>query len=506
MQKNVASQKFVVFAFDITTGAAKTGDAANITANIKKDYGTAAATNDVNPTETEDGYYQFDATQAETNADAIQVLPQSSTADIQVISVPGVIFTTPANFGNDVIQTGDVYPKVDTEIADILTDTGTTLNNLIAAIQADMDNTTDGFGALKLLIDGVQNDLDNGADGLGALKTLLDTLIARLTAARAGYLDKLNITGNVAASSEVTAIQNNTRVRVMVPHTMERPDSGSTAFKLHLYIYDEAGNMEAPDSAPTITAENETGTSRSANLGVVTLESAGHYSVTYTLASGDGIEQLIFEWTVTEGAVARLHGSSAQVVDTSAVDFTSADRAKLDTLHDTRITAGRAGNLDNLDKAITALNDIAATDIVSNGAINTLAGAVQNVDLVDACTSNTDMRGTDGAFTGNEASIRAEIDTNSTQIAQILADIGGLNDPTAAAIASAVLTTAMSESYAAKGAAGTLPQILYFIQQLLVEFAISGTAYQINKLDGVTPAASLTLDDANSPTSMTRAT
>ena len=45
------------------------------------------------------------------------------------------------------------------------------------------------------------------------------------------------------------------------------------------------------------------------------------------------------------------------------------------------------------------LNDIAATDIVSAGAIATLSGAVVNVDLVDTTTINTDMRGTDSANT-----------------------------------------------------------------------------------------------------------
>lgn len=40
-----------------------------------------------------------------------------------------------------------------------------------------------------------------------------------------------------------------------------------------------------------------------------------------------------------------------------------------------------------------------ATDLVSNGAINTLGGAVVNVDLVDTTTTNSDMRGTDSANT-----------------------------------------------------------------------------------------------------------
>lgn len=47
---------------------------------------------------------------------------------------------------------------------------------------------------------------------------------------------------------------------------------------------------------------------------------------------------------------------------------------------------------------ITGFNDIAATDIVSAGAITTLAGAVVNVDTVDTTTTNSDMRGTDNAL------------------------------------------------------------------------------------------------------------
>ena len=48
---------------------------------------------------------------------------------------------------------------------------------------------------------------------------------------------------------------------------------------------------------------------------------------------------------------------------------------------------------------LDALNDVAATDIVSSGAITTSGGAVSNVTLVATTTTNTDMRGTDGANT-----------------------------------------------------------------------------------------------------------
>ena len=79
MKHNVASQKWYVFAFDRTDNTPKTGDAANITAKIIKDGGSATATNDTNPTEIEDGVYAFDLTQAETNAHQLVILPESST-------------------------------------------------------------------------------------------------------------------------------------------------------------------------------------------------------------------------------------------------------------------------------------------------------------------------------------------------------------------------------------------------------------------------------------------
>lgn len=52
---------------------------------------------------------------------------------------------------------------------------------------------------------------------------------------------------------------------------------------------------------------------------------------------------------------------------------------------------------------LDALNDIAATQIVSSGAITTSGGAVSNVTTVATCTTNTDMRGTDNALLASSA-------------------------------------------------------------------------------------------------------
>ena len=71
---------------------------------------------------------------------------------------------------------------------------------------------------------------------------------------------------------------------------------------------------------------------------------------------------------------------------------------------------------------------------------------------------------------------------------------------------SALLTTQMTESYAADGVAPTLAQILFLIQQFQQEKNISSTTMTVKKLDGSTTAATFTLDSATAPASITRAT
>jgi hypothetical protein len=99
MFKNVASQKIAVFAFDTTTGAAKTGDAANITAYVNKDWAGVNVLGDTTATELDatnaKGWYLFDLTQAETNGDALLFSGKSSTANISVVGQ--LVFTLPPN-------------------------------------------------------------------------------------------------------------------------------------------------------------------------------------------------------------------------------------------------------------------------------------------------------------------------------------------------------------------------------------------------------------------------
>jgi len=107
--KNVASQKWVVFAFDETDNTAKTGDADQITANLRIDGAAANTVDDEHPTELEDGYYIFDITDAESNGNNIVICPNSDTANIQVIGCPAAVYTRPPYFNSLGIESdGDI--------------------------------------------------------------------------------------------------------------------------------------------------------------------------------------------------------------------------------------------------------------------------------------------------------------------------------------------------------------------------------------------------------------
>lgn len=184
MFKNVGSQKLTCIAFadaghaSLDAGEPVTGDAANITCKVEQDDdGTQSATNDVNPTEVEDGQYRFDLTQAETNGDKLTFYPQSATAGVQVVCMPSnVIYTRPTSF--------------------------TSLD--VSELNSVVDDLLNG-GRLDLIIDAIKAVTDNLPDS-GALTTIngyVDELETRLTAARAGYLDNLN--GHTAQTGDTYA-------------------------------------------------------------------------------------------------------------------------------------------------------------------------------------------------------------------------------------------------------------------------------------------------------------
>lgn len=179
MKKNVASQKWRVFAYGLpdhaSPGEPVTGDAAQISAKISKDGAALSALGDAAPVELEDGFYEFDLTQAETNAHDLLLSPESSTAEVQVIGVPGNIVTTPQYFSELGVLSGG-------EITQVNALGGNTITS--AAIQDDAiavgKIATDAINADVLAADAVTeiqsglSTFDPSADDVAKV-TLVDT-------------------------------------------------------------------------------------------------------------------------------------------------------------------------------------------------------------------------------------------------------------------------------------------------------------------------------------------
>ncbi len=189
IQKNVAGQRVIVFAFDATTGAALAGDAANITGYVSKDYGAVTALADTSAAEMDSsnaaGYYWISLAQAETNATHLVFTAKSSTLNARVIAVPTTMLTAPPN--NSLLAI-DASGRVD--LSKIL---GTALDDSAAgALAATIAGNISRFF-------GVENDGEGGI----ALWDLLDIAAraARIPNIAAGQAGGLFIAGTNAATT-----------------------------------------------------------------------------------------------------------------------------------------------------------------------------------------------------------------------------------------------------------------------------------------------------------------
>lgn len=182
---------------------------------------------------------------------------------------------------------------------------------------------------------------------------------------------------------------------------------------------------------------------------------------------------------------------------------------------------------------------VTVKDGTGTGEINTNGGKVVGVELVDTTTTLTsapadsagvttlltrivgtlltgnhnpqsgDAYGVVNSGTHGNAALKLLIDAIGVLATAILDDTGSSGVVVAAGsktgyALSATGSAALTEGYAATGAAPTLNQILYMIWALLSERSISSTTLTAKKLDGSTTAMEFTLNSATTPTTQTR--
>lgn len=157
------------------------------------------------------------------------------------------------------------------------------------------------------------------------------------------------------------------------------------------------------------------------------------------------------------------------------------------------------------DSAATATNLAIIFDLLDTEIAAILAAVITNAAGVDIAADIIALQadldnGTDGL-----GALKSLIDTVNSDLANGTDGLGALKT-LIDALNSGILTTALTESYAADGSTATLTQLLYLILAIVGEFSISGTTITAKKLDGSTTAATFTINDATNPTSRTRVT
>jgi len=263
---------------------------------------------------------------------------------------------------------------------------------------------------------------------------------------------------------DVLSIQNNTSCVRSVPGIIERPDEGTVTCRVELLLYDNVGNMKAPDAAPTMALVNQTGDDRSNRLGstTMTLVSTGRYRAIYTASPSDAIEQLVWTFSVTEDAATRLYSNTTQIVDTTAVDFTSDDRSKLSAIY-------------SKTPALAPLQD-------GDGALK-VVDKQSGAALATAAALGTPAVG--HTVAGDVAALLAALGTLSSDERNAIADALLDRD---AAIDSKTVRQALQ--YMAAVVAGKLS-------------GAAGTSPQFLGLDGTTPRVSATVDAQGNRTAIT---
>ena len=330
-------------------------------------------------------------------------------------------------------------------------------------------------------------DLANGTDGLGAIKAdsaAVKTKTDFLPSATAGAAGGVFIAGTNAATTITTGLT--------TTFTGNLTGSVGSVTGAVGSVTGAVGSVTALVAADVTTWNGNTlGTGAMDELGIIdsgTAQSATATSLVLRAASAFANDNIIGATVViTSGTT----GVSQRRLITDNV--LSTDTITVDAWDDTPTGTIKYVIFGSPPSSSTAPPEVNVVEVGgSTTSVSTMATAVATI----ATGTTTDIPAL-------IATAQTDLDTLTGSDGATLATTQGNYAP---AKATDILTTALTESYAADGAAPTLAQAIFLIQQTIGDFAIAGTTITTKKLDGSTTAATYTLDDGTSPTSRTRAT
>jgi hypothetical protein len=191
-----------------------------------------------------------------------------------------------------------------------------------------------------------------------ALSKLLDVETANLTAASKNQTGDAYGYASGTLLAAVQAIQNNTLTTIALSPSVIRPPAGVVRHIVYLNNFDEVGNMEEPDAAPTVAVMGAGAVDLSgylqnpvthADTTTMVKVSDGRYWIEFEVPStATYLGGLTFTFTIIEGGLTRYQDRGSVLVDTEAVDFTSTDRTALQAIQAVTDELPDAGGLDDL--------------------------------------------------------------------------------------------------------------------------------------------------------------
>lgn len=247
-----------------------------------------------------------------------------------------------------------------------------------AATQASVDEIEGETDAILTGQASAQTTLNTISATQGSQGTLTNqnTLLSRFSAARAGYLDNLNVGGAVASHVDIAAI-NQSASRSMLMSTVGQY-APSEVYTVEMRTYNKLdGTAVNADTTPTLTATGAVTGSLSGNLSAATNPATGVYRWTYTPGATPTLEQIRMDGSAAISSATYTLTAYTQTVDQPTATFTATDKSNLTSIFN-KLPSGNIADQTTLTAVQTALTNstitIAANQhvIVDGGTVTTL--------------------------------------------------------------------------------------------------------------------------------------
>ena len=345
-----------------------------------------------------------------------------------------------------------------------------------------------------------------------ATSSQIVSLGSRIPAALVG--GRMDASTEAIATDVVTEIQSGLASQASVDTLIDR--TGSQATVERSLSDTKPITFQWPTSeatiASTVSIDNSDYIDTSGAISFLRTENNKYY---YTLAYNSAdrpTSEGTARYSMTDGTFTKIFALRVSSISLNSAETQSAAAAAI-------TSAGLNDQLNN----IPTVEEFEARTLPSGEYFNPDEDTVSRVTLVDTTTDITNLDLSDLATSGQVNSL------NNISLPDVLDQVSsGLaiyDGPTMAELEARTLPSGeygivnvikedavrdifegytLQEQYAASGTEGTPAQILYFIQQVFSEFAISGVTIDVKKLDGTTTAAQFVIDDENNPSSRAR--